>query len=246
MPKFFVEKEDILNDSVTVSGGDAVHILKVLRLSEGDCVTLCDGQGTDYDAEILKASKENVVFSLKRSYPCEAEPKVSVTLFQGLPKQGKMDFIIEKCTELGISRIVPVAAKRSVVNIRDEKSEDKKLLRWRKIASESVKQCGRGIIPEVCDVLTFKEAVEFSKGLDLVIAPYENERSTSIKEALKGKTPKNVGIFIGPEGGIADEEIEMLEKAEIKTVTLGKRILRTETAGLATLTAVMYEYDELN
>ena len=246
MPKFFVEKDDILNESVTVSGGDAVHILKVLRLSEGDKVTLCDGQGTDYDAEILKTSKDSVTFALKEGYPCEAEPRVQVTLFQGLPKQGKMDFIIEKCTELGISRIVPVSAKRSVVNIRDEKAEDKKLSRWRKIASESVKQCGRGIIPEVLDVLTFKEAVEFSKDLDLVIAPYENERSTSIKEALSGKTPKSVGIFIGPEGGIADEEIEILEKAGIKTVTLGKRILRTETAGLAALTAVMYEYSELN
>lgn len=246
MPKFFVEKNDISNDTVTVSGGDAVHILKVLRLGTGDEVTLCDGCGTDYNAEILKTSKDSVVFSIKESISCEAEPKIEVTLFQGLPKQGKMDYIIEKCTELGISRIVPVAAKRSVVNVRDEKSEEKKLSRWRKIASESVKQCKRGIIPEVTEVMTFEKAVEFSKSLDLVIAPYENEKTCSLSSVLKSKTPKSVGIFIGPEGGIADEEIEILEEADIKTVTLGKRILRTETAGMAALTAVMYEYGELN
>lgn len=246
MPKFFVEKNDILNDTVTVSGGDAVHIMKVLRLGKGDAVTLCDGCGTDYSAEILETSKDSVVFSLKKSISCEAEPKIEVTLFQGLPKQGKMDYIIEKCTELGISRIVPVAAKRSVVNVRDEKSEDKKLLRWRKIASESVKQCKRGVIPEVTEVMTFEKAVEFSKEIDLVIAPYENEKTCSLSSVLKGEAPKSVGIFIGPEGGIADEEIEILEKSGIKTVTLGKRILRTETAGLAALTAVMYEYGELN
>ena len=134
----------------------------------------------------------------------------------------------------------------AVVNVRDEKSEDKKLSRWRKIAAESVKQCKRGVIPEVSEVMTFEKAVDFSKSLDLVIAPYENEKTLSLSSVLKSEKPKSVGIFIGPEGGIADEEIEILEKAGIKTVTLGKRILRTETAGMAALTAVMYEYGELN
>ena len=246
MPKFFIDKNDIKENFISISGGDATHISKVLRLKTGDNLTLCDGCGTDFDAQIISFTKDSVELSIKKSRICLAEPNVKVTLFQGLPKQGKMDFIIEKCTEMGIFRIVPVLAKRSVVTLRDDKAEDKKLSRWRKIASESVKQCGRGEIPEISDVVSFKEAVELSKDLDLVIAPYENEVACAISSALRAKTPKTVGIFIGPEGGIADEEIAILNENGIKTVTLGKRILRTETAGLAALTAVMYEYGELN
>ena len=244
MPKFFIKKEDIKENKVIISGQDATHIAKVLRTEVGETLTLCDGCGTDFFAEVTAVSKEEVALKIKETLPCTAEPKISVTLFQGIPKQGKMDYIIEKCTELGISRIVPVSAKRSVVKIEDKKSEAKKLERWRKIAAESVKQCGRGTIPEVTDVLTFSQAIEFSKSLDLTIAAYECERDTSIKSALADKTPKSVGVFIGPEGGLDDKEVELLKDANIKTVTLGTRILRTETAGHTVLTAIMYEYNE--
>lgn len=245
MPKFFIKKEDIKDGKVNICGGDAVHISKVLRTQEGEKLTLCDGEGTDFLATVTSCNKENVTLAIEDSFPCLAEPCVSVTLFQGLPKQGKMDYIIEKCTELGISRIVPVANKRSVVKIEDKKSEAKKLERWRKIASESVKQCARGSIPEITEVMTVKEAINFSKSLDLTIAAYECEKETSIKSALSGKSPASVGIFIGPEGGLDDKEIELFKEANIKTVTLGKRILRTETAGHTVLTAIMYEFNEL-
>lgn len=244
MPKFFINKEDIKDNTITVSGQDATHISKVLRTEVGETLTLCDGCGTDFFARVTSITKEAVSLKIYETLPCLAEPKISVTLFQGIPKQGKMDYIIEKCTELGISRIVPVAAKRSVVKIDDKKSEAKKLERWRKIAAESVKQCGRGKIPEVTDVMGFSEAIEFSKALDLTIAAYECERDTSIKSALTDKTPKTIGVFIGPEGGLDDLEVKMLNAASIETVTLGTRILRTETAGHTVLTAIMYEYNE--
>ena len=245
MPKFFIKKEDITKDSVKIKGTDAVHISKVLRTEIGDELTLSDGEGKDYLAEVIACNKDEVELAIKKIYPCESEPAVLVTLFQGLPKQGKMDYIIEKCTELGIDRIVPVSMKRSVVKIDDKKSEAKKLERWRKIAAESVKQCKRGKIPEVKDVMTLDEAIEFSKELEICFAAYECEEETSIKSVLSGKTPRTVGIFIGPEGGIDNAEVLKLLSKNIKTVTLGKRILRTETAGHTVLTAVMYEFNEL-
>lgn len=244
MPKFFIKKEDIKENIVTICGQDATHIAKVLRTNVGETITLCDGCGTDFFAEVASITKEAVSLKIIETLPCTAEPEVLVTLFQGIPKQGKMDYIIEKCTELGISKIVPVSTKRSVVKIDDKKSELKKLERWRKIAAESVKQCGRGKIPEVTDVMSFAQAIEFSKALDLTIAAYECERETSIKQALSGKSPKTVGVFIGPEGGLDDKEVEKLKSANIETVTLGTRILRTETAGHTVLTAIMYEYNE--
>lgn len=245
MPKFFVKKEDIAGDSVTITGGDAAHISKVLRLSVGDSLLLCDSCGTDFDAEIVSCAKDAVTLRVANGRPCPAEPKLSVTLFQGLPKQGKMDYIIEKCTELGISSIVPVSCARSVVNLRDRQAEEKKLARWRKIAAESVKQCGRGVIPEVTNVMTVEEAIRFSSALDLTLAAYENERMLPLSSALKEKSPRSLGIFIGPEGGFAEEEIALFIKNAIPTVTLGRRILRTETAGHTVLTAAMYEYGEM-
>lgn len=245
MPKFFIDKKDIKNQKITITGGDAVHISKVLRTEVGEILTLCDGDGTDFSAKVTACSKDSVSLDILDSYTCLSEPCILVTLFQGLPKQGKMDYIIEKCTELGVSRIVPVATIRSVVKINDKKSEEKKLERWRKIASESVKQCGRGKIPEVTDVMNVAQAIDFSKNLDLTIAAYECEKETSIKSVLSSQSPKSVGIFIGPEGGLDDDEVKMFLSAGIKTVTLGKRILRTETAGHTILSAVMYEFNEL-
>ncbi len=245
MPKFFIKKEDIVENAVTITGGDCAHITKALRLSVGETITLCDGCGTDFKAEITACSKDAVTLKILESSPCPAEPKLSVTLFQGLPKQGKMDYIIEKCTELGISTIVPVSCTRSVVNVKDKQSEEKKLARWRKIAAESVKQCGRGVIPTVTNVMTVKEAISFSNSLDFTLAAYENEKMLPLSSALKGASPDSFGVFIGPEGGFAEEEIALFKEAKIDTVTLGPRILRTETAGHTVLTAAMYEFGEL-
>ena len=250
MPKFFIEKNSIINGHTVISGGDAAHIAKVLRLSAGDALTLCDGQGTDFSAVITDLYKDRVELNIIEAHPCLAEPELAVTLFQALPKQGKMDFIIEKCTELGIGRIVPVSAHRCVAAVRDAKAEEKKLARWRKIAAESVKQCGRGVIPEVPGVVPLPEAILMAGALDVTFAAYENERDMPLKSVLEAASgngkPKSLGFFIGPEGGFESEEIASFSAAGIPAVTLGKRILRTETAGCAVLTAVMYAFGELS
>ena len=246
MPKFFVEPEHIDGDTAKIYDGDVNHITKVLRLSPKSIIMVCDGKGYDYRAEITGIDKACVTLRLLEKLPCETEPGVRVTLFQGIPKAGKMEYIIEKCVELGISRIVPVITSRTVVKLGDKKAEDKKLARWRKVAAEAVKQCGRGVIPEVGDVVTLKEAVSLTTGIDLVLAPYENERETPLKQVLSAnRNIHSVGFFVGPEGGFEEEEINLLQAAGAKCVTLGKRILRTETAGHTVLTAVMYELDEL-
>lgn len=245
MPKFFIKKEDIVGDHVTITGGDATHIAKVLRMEPGAELTLCDGEGTDFVAKLLSCTKDEVVCAIQSQHPCETEPALSFVLFQGLPKQGKMDYIIEKCTELGIATIVPVACERSVAEIKNPQAEEKKLARWRKIAAESVKQCGRGVIPDVTGVMTVQEALTFAEGLDCTLAAYENERQLSLREALKSEKPKSLGVFIGPEGGFSEKEVSLFQKANIPTVTLGKRILRTETAGHTVLTAAMFAYGEM-
>lgn len=245
MPKFFIKKEDIADNHVTITGGDATHIAKVLRMEAGGEITLCDGEGTDFVGKLISCTKDEVVCAIQSQHPCETEPALSFVLFQGLPKQGKMDYIIEKCTELGISTIVPVACERSVAEIKNQQAEEKKLARWRKIAAESVKQCGRGVIPKVTSVMTVKEALDFSGQLDCTLAAYENERQLSLREVLQREKPQSIGVFIGPEGGFSEKEVSVFQQAKIPTVTLGKRILRTETAGHTVLTATMFAYGEM-
>lgn len=246
LPKFFVKKDQLAAGNVTIVGGDAVHLTKVLRLTAGDGIILCDGQGMDYEAEIAAVSKDGVSCSIVRSYPCDTEPKIQITLFQGVPKASKMEYIIQKCTELGIVQIVPVMTKRTVVKLEDAKSEKKKLERWNKISAESVKQCGRGRIPEVSPVMSVSEVSACAADFDLMIVAYEEETEKTLKQVLRGvKKPMKIGIIIGPEGGFEPEEVQAFMSAGAESVTLGKRILRTETAGHTVLTAVMYELGEL-
>ncbi len=211
----------------------------VLRMSEGDSVIVCDGEGNDYDAIITSVSKTEVVAEIKGKYVCDAEPCVDVILYQALPKQGKMEYIIQKNTELGVKCIVPVYTKRCVVKPSD------KTERWSKVAESAAKQCGRGIIPDVLPAISFDEAVKQMKEYDLALMPYECEEEVSLKSVLKSAEYKTVSVFIGPEGGFDLKEIEAARNAGIKTVTLGKRILRTETAASAVLPIIMYENDEL-
>lgn len=244
MPKFFVEKENINNDKAEIFGQDAKHISKVLRMSSGESLTVCDGEGYDYDAEITEILQDRVMLKIKDKHKCPSESFLSVTLFQCLPKAAKMDFIIEKCTELGVSSVVPVASKRCVVKIDDKKTEEKKIQKWQKCADEAAKQCRRGVIPLVEKVVSIKEAAERTKEFDLAILAYELEDKATLKSVLtENSEAKKIGIFIGPEGGFDEEEVLMLTEKGAKTITLGKRILRTETAGLCVLSSVMYALD---
>ena len=247
MPRFFVPTENITDSEIKITSGDAAHISRVLRLKKGDALLVCDGRGFDYDAEITEIGAGEITCSISQKRRSESEPNISVTLYQGIPKASKMDYIIQKTTELGVSAIVPVAMARCVSKIEDKKTETKKLERWRKIAKEAAQQSQRGIVPEVRSVMTFDEAVEAMSGSDLYFAPYECEEESGLKNTLLSvKNPETVSFMIGPEGGFDLGEIEKLKSADIPTVTLGPRILRTETAGEAALAMMMYEIGDVN
>lgn len=246
MPKFFVSRSDIRSNKAKIYGSDVKHITKVLRLEENSILILCDGEGFDYVARMSEIEKDCITLDIVEKKKCNAEPELSVTLFQGIPKGSKFEYIIEKCTELGINAIVPVTTHRSVVRFDDGESKAKKVERFRRIASESVKQCARGAIPVVHDISSMEEAVRIAEELDLIIVAYEDEKITSLKKVLKEhKDVSSIGIFIGPEGGFEDSEIKFLKSKGAHSVTLGNRILRTETAGQAVLSAIMYEFDEM-
>ncbi len=247
MPKFFVPKENILNDKIIISGEDVSHIKKVLRMNTGDGLTLCDGKGINYDAVIDSITDGKIECSIISESKSETEANIEVTLFQGIPKAAKTDYIIQKTTELGIVRIVPVAMSRCVAKIDNAKDAAKKQQRWQKIAEEAAKQSGRGIVPVVDMPISFDKAVEMLLQNDIYFAPYECEEQNSLKSVLTSKNnAKKIGFIIGPEGGFDLKEIEKLKEKNIPTITLGKRILRTETAGEAVLAMTMYELGDIN
>lgn len=247
MPRFFVPTENIGENEIVIDSEDVAHISRVLRLNKGDELTVCDGRGNDYTARIDKTEKDKIICAILERHDSMSEPPVKVTLYQGIPKGTKMDYIIQKTTELGVSDIVPVEMRRCVAKIGDGKSEAKKLERWNKISAEAAKQSQRGIIPRVHGVMKFDEAIGAMKQADLCFAPYECEEKTSLKEILTGNGDiKTLAFMIGPEGGYDLMEAEKLRTAGIETVTLGRRILRTETAGEAALAMIMYEIGDVN
>ena len=230
MHRFFAEEDG------TIVGEELAHLTRVLRLSVGDEIEALIN-GRRFQATIETIDKEAAKIALGEELPSH-EPKCRVTLYQGMCKGDKMDFIVQKCTEMGVSAIVPVEMKWSVVKI-DKK--DKKTDRYNKIAREAVKQCGRSAVPKVCPPMTLKEALASMKKHQSLLMPYENGG-----DAFNGKiTDTDIGILIGPEGGIAPEEVEAVREIGGKPVTLGSRILRTETAGLVALTLTMHCAGEL-
>ncbi len=247
MPKFFVTQDKITENQIIIDTEDVAHISRVLRLGIGDHVTVCDSHGTDYEAEIAEMEQKQIVCSITEKRASESEPNIKVTLFQGLPKASKMEYIIQKTTELGISEIVPVKLSRCVVKIDNKKDERKKLDRWQKISEAAAKQSGRGIVPQISEIMTLDEVIKRSKEFDLFFVPYECEEQKMLKEVLLSRSDiKTVGFIIGPEGGFDPAETEKLRENGIDTITLGKRILRTETAGEAVLAMTMYEIGDIN
>jgi len=244
MPKFFVEPSKVNGTNIVIDTEDVSHITRVLRMAEGDKITVCDSCGIDYEAEITDISKNEIICKILSSCKSDTEPAVSVTLYQALPKASKMEYIIQKTTELGVSAVVPVIMARCVSKINDKKDGVKKAERWRKIAESAAKQSGRGIIPTVEEPITFDEAVSRLAAAELSFAPYECEEENTVKKILRDKTSfKEAAFIIGPEGGFDPAEIDKLKNSGVKTVTLGKRILRTETAGEAVVAMIMYETD---
>ena len=235
MARFFVPSDAIDGDTIHIFGEEAAHITRVLRMREGDTLIACDGAKTDYVCRISTVDKKEVTAKIEETKENEAEPGVHITLYQGIPKGAKLDYIVQKCVEIGACKIVPVKTARVV------KGGDVKRERLSRIAFEAAKQSGRGIVPEVGETLSFEAAIEEAKSAALVLFPYECEKECSLKRALRGKTPETVSIFIGPEGGFSDEEAETARHAGFAVVSLGTRILRTETAGAVTCGNILYE-----
>ena len=244
MPRFFVEPDQVCGNKIIIEGSDVNHITKVLRMKIGEELMVCDGTGLDYFCTIAKLDSDAVFCDVCNKWESYSELPVKVTLFQGLPKADKMELIIQKTVELGVCEIVPVAMQRSIAKL-DDKKAGRKIERWQSISESAAKQAGRGIIPKVTEPMSFAEALEYAKEMDSIIVPYENAKGISYtKEVIReAKACTRLAIFIGPEGGFADSEIERAKEAGAKLVTLGNRILRTETAGMATLAILMYEFE---
>jgi len=230
MHRFFSNSTDI-----SIRGDDINHIANVLRLKPEDEIIICDSGATDHLCRISELSKSGVSVEVLSSSPNACEPRVQVTLFQGLPKSDKMDFIVQKCVELGVNRIVPVECTRSIAKITG--NADKKVSRWQSISESAAKQSGRGIIPKIGELANFNSAVQQMATYDLALMPYELESKCSVSGILKNHSNiNNLAIFIGPEGGISNEEAGLAKAHGILPVSLGKRILRCETAGFCALT----------
>ena len=250
MHRFFVAPEQIGDGSACITGEDVKHISRVLRLGEGDEIFLCDGQCGEYRARITAVEKERVTVRVEESFRSRTEPKVQLTIYQGIPKAGKLETIIQKGTEIGVSRFVPFACSRAVV--KAWKPDDAKCARYQRVAYEAAKQSRRGCVPEVCAPVEFRAVVSAMGQHDLSLVAWEEEGIRSLKEVLRtakqaGPLLTDIAVVIGPEGGLSPEEAGALAAGEngARTVSLGRRILRTETAGMAAAAMILYEMDEM-
>lgn len=250
MYQFFVEPSQInINDKcVTITGPDVNHIKNVLRMKPGEEISVSNGlDGKEYRCGILSLEPDRILCQLRFVKEAGVELPAKVYLFQGLPKADKMELIIQKAVELGVYRIIPVAAKRCVVKL-DRKKADAKLMRWQGIAEAAAKQSKRAVIPQVSDVLSFEQAVKMASDMDVRFIPYElAEGMEKTRKLISGLKPnRSIAVFIGPEGGFEETEIQEALANGIEPVTLGKRILRTETAGMTVLSWIMYQLEGLS
>jgi 16S rRNA (uracil1498-N3)-methyltransferase len=244
MSHFFVDAKDVKESKIRIIDmDDRKHMTKVLRLGIGDIVSVSDTVQFEYTAEITAIEKDFIEARILDKQKFAREPELKITLFQGIPKQGKMETIIQKAVELGVYSVVPVFTDRTVVI--DHGNFHKKIERWQKVADEAVKQCKRGIIPEIRREMLFKDMLNDIVKFELILFPYENEEKNTIKDCLRMiKTkPQNTAIIIGPEGGFSDYEAQALISIGARSVSLGKATLRTETAGMAAIAMTMYELE---
>ena len=246
MYQFFVEPSQIQGSKIVITGGDVNHIKNVLRMKAGEEIAVSNGvDGKEYRCDIEQITEEEVICTVRLVKEDSAELPSKIYLFQGLPKADKMELIIQKAVELGVYEIIPVASKRAVVRL-DEKRAKSKQSRWQGIAEAAAKQSKRGIIPEIKQVMSMKEAVSYAVSCtDVRLIPYElAEDMAKTKEVINGiKSGDSVAVFIGPEGGFEESEIAEAIAENIIPITLGKRILRTETAGLTVLSWLMYHLE---
>lgn len=247
MGKFFVKSSQIYENKIDIIGEDVNHIKNVLRLNNKDKIIVCDlDNSINYNCEISEISNEKITCQILEKLKSNSEGNVELDIFQGLPKSDKMELVIQKGTELGVSKFIPVRFSRCIVKLSG-KDEIKKIERWNKISEVASKQCGRDIIPKVENIVNINELCEKIKSYDLVILAYEQEEINYIKnELMKIKNIKEkykIAVIIGPEGGIERSEVEKLKEFGAKIVSLGKRILRTETVAMNVASIIMYELE---
>ena len=246
MPRFFVKENQKQNNQITIIGEDVNHIKNVIRKQIGDNIEICNKDNKkSYKCEITKIEENQITTEIIEELISQ-EDNIIVDIYQGLPKADKMELIIQKSVELGANAIIPVDMKRCVVKL-DSKSEEKKIERWQKISESAAKQCGRNNIPEVKHLVNIKDICNKIKDYDAMIVAYENEKENTLKQELtklknKQKNLK-IGIVIGPEGGLEENDVKLLKESGAKIITLGSRILRTETVALNMLSIIMYELE---
>lgn len=245
MQHFFVTPSQVEGDRIVIEGSDVNHMKNVLRMGFGEKLMVSDGNNLKYLCGVEEYEGGKAFLRILEEMESDTELSSRIYLFQGLPKQDKMELIVQKAVELGAYQVIPVSTRRSVVKL-DEKKAAKKVERWQEIARSAAKQAGRGYIPEVGKVVSYPEALSWAKGLDVLLIPYElKEGMKETKEIIASVMPgQSVGIFIGPEGGFEREEVDLALEYGAKAVTLGRRILRTETAGLAMLSVLMFHLEE--
>lgn len=248
MPKFFVKDNQIDHDRITIIGEDVNHIKNVLRLKIDDDIEVCNIDTTkNYICGIKNINNDNIECIILKEKFSEAESNIEIHIFQGLPKADKMELIIQKSIELGAKEFIPVEMERCVVKL-DSKSANKKIERWQKISEVAAKQSGRDIIPKINEVINIKKICNLIEDYDIVLLAYEGEKDNYLKNELSklnNKSNLKIGIIIGPEGGITTEEVNLLKNSGAKVITLGNRILRTETVALALTSIIMYELGDI-
>lgn len=245
MKRFFVNPDQIDENHIRMTGSDVSHIRQVLRMKKGDELWVSDGEKKEYHCVIQETGEEEILLEILYAQEPDYELPSKIYLFQGLPKGDKMEWIIQKTVELGVREIIPVAAKRCVVRL-DEKKAVKKQARWQEIAKSAAKQSRRLLVPQIRPVCSFEEALAYGSRMDVKLIPYElAEGMDYTRKVIREIQPgQSIGIFIGPEGGFAPEEAQRAKEAGVLPVTLGKRILRTETAGMAVLSVLMFQLEE--
>ena len=239
MPKFFVRQNQVDDGKIVINGQDVKHIRNVLRAKVGEELEICNSEtGENFLCSILEFNEDKIWCNIEQKIQEETESNVKVTIFQGLPKADKMEYIIQKSVELGVYDITPVDMKRCVVKL-DEKNANKKIERWQKISEVAAKQCGRNIIPQINNVINIKKLCEIVENNSL-----KNELSQIKSTIINNQSQEfKIGIVIGPEGGLEKQDVENLKRSGAKIITLGKRILRTETVALNVLSIIMYELE---
>lgn len=246
MPRFFVTPNQVKDDEIEITGQDVRHIKDVLRLGPDSEITICDGEGNDYESVITQVGAESILARITEKTISSSEPETRLTLFQSLIKGDKFEWVIQKAIEIGAYEIVPMETTHCVVKMEKAKKTNAKVARWNKIAQSAAKQSGRGVIPKILEPVSYAQALKLCGKMDLACMAYEKEDTVNLRSCLQEAKPNTIGILVGPEGGFSPREVVQAQEANIQSITLGPRILRSETASIVMVSNSLYELGEMD